>query len=143
MIIPKKDNEFIKQILKQSESEILDFKQNISSLSKIAKTLVSFANTQGGQIIVGISDKKRITKIDAEEEIYMIEKSSLEYCHPPVLFGIEVYEGNFGGENNTPEEFDVLVVNVPKSNQKHFAKDASGKLTAYQRIRDQNIPKRS
>lgn len=143
MIIPKKDNEFIKQILKQSESEVLDFKQNISSLSRIARTLVSFANTQGGQIIVGISDRKKITKIDAEEEIYMIEKSALKFCQPPVYLTFEVYETNFSAENNPLEDFDILVVNVPKSIEKHFAKDDSGNLTAYQRINDRNIPLRT
>lgn len=140
MIIPKKDNEFIKQILKQSESEVLDFKQNISNLPKIAKTLVSFANTQGGQIIVGISDRKKITGIDAEEEIFMIEKSAHEFCQPPVFFTLEVYEINFSTENNPSEDFDILVVNVPKSNEKHFVNDELGNFIAYQRIRDRNIP---
>ena len=140
MVITKKDNEYIKQILKQTESDVLDFKQSISSLPKIARTLVSFSNTHGGQIIVGISDKKKITRIDAEEEMFMIEKSALEFCQPPVFLKMVIYETNINEENIPGEPFDILVVNVPKSKEKHFAKDELGNFTSYQRIGDQNIP---
>lgn len=38
------------------ESQGLDYKKDLSSLEKVVKTLVSFANTNGGWVIVGVED---------------------------------------------------------------------------------------
>jgi predicted HTH transcriptional regulator len=40
----------ILKMLIKGEDETLDFKQTISSASKIAKTMVSFANHKGGTL---------------------------------------------------------------------------------------------
>ncbi len=50
MILPKKDDEFIRILIKQQEGETLDFKQGISSPLKIAKPILAFANTGGGKM---------------------------------------------------------------------------------------------
>ena len=51
----------IRKMLLSGESELLDFKQTISSAAKIAKTLVSFANHKGGTILVGIRDNATVS----------------------------------------------------------------------------------
>ena len=43
----------IQEILKQPEGKTLEFKRDISSLKPILKTLVAFANTAGGILIIG------------------------------------------------------------------------------------------
>lgn len=55
----KFDEEFIKNLLKQKEGEKLDFKLKITSKEKIAKTLSALSNSQGGFIVVGMSDQKK------------------------------------------------------------------------------------
>jgi len=43
----------IEEILKQPEGKTLEFKRDISSLKPILKTLVAFANTAGGILLIG------------------------------------------------------------------------------------------
>lgn len=50
----------IRELIKQEESENLEFKQSSSEWKEIIKTVSSFANTKGGNILVGISDRREI-----------------------------------------------------------------------------------
>jgi ATP-dependent DNA helicase RecG len=62
----------IEEILKENEGKTLEFKESIQSLQGIIKTVVAFANTAGGTIVIGVEDKtKKIIGINnslAEEE---------------------------------------------------------------------------
>ncbi|WP_155117224.1 helix-turn-helix domain-containing protein [Candidatus Protochlamydia amoebophila] len=53
----------IEILIKQPESKILEFKSDLSSLTPILKTIVAFANTAGGIIIIGCSTSGVITGI--------------------------------------------------------------------------------
>ena len=61
------------QLLSQPEGKTLEFKRDLSSPKPILKTLVAFANTAGGRLIVGVDDGKNIVGVgdplDAEERI--------------------------------------------------------------------------
>jgi predicted HTH transcriptional regulator len=140
MIEVKKDDDYIKELLNSHEGETLDFKQSINKPSRIAKTMIAFANTKGGQIAVGISDRKKITGIDGDEEIFMIEKANKEYCFPPIELTFELFEIDFIDNQSLEEELYVLVVNIPKSVQLHFFKNHDGTLTGYKRINDRTFP---
>lgn len=136
---PKKDTEFIKDLVKMGEGTKLEFKKEITNLPKIAKTLVAFSNTQGGRLLIGIDDHGLIVGIDADEEMYMLEKANRELCVPPVTLSYEMYEMDH------PEDFDqegplILLVNVAHSQTKHSFKDKKGTLTPYLRIAAQNMP---
>lgn len=50
----------IQELLVKEEGKTLEFKQDASSLATIVKTVVAFANTSGGTIIVGIQDKTKM-----------------------------------------------------------------------------------
>ena len=52
---------------------MLDFKFEISDSKKIARTLVAFANTDGGRLLIGVKDNGSISGIRSEEEKYMID----------------------------------------------------------------------
>jgi predicted HTH transcriptional regulator len=120
---------FIKNLILEGEGQRLDFKFNISSASKIAKTLVAFANTDGGRLLIGVKDNGNIVGVESEEEIYMIELAADSYCSPPVKVEMN------------PIEVDgkvILEVVVPKSDEKpHYAKDESGKWLVYIRKDDE------
>jgi predicted HTH transcriptional regulator len=49
----------IAELLKADEGKTLEFKQDLSSPRNLLKTLVAFANTAGGRIIIGVADKTR------------------------------------------------------------------------------------
>lgn len=47
---------------------MLDFKFEISDSKKIARSLVAFANTDGGRLLIGVKDNGVISGIRSEEE---------------------------------------------------------------------------
>ncbi len=49
----------IAELITADEGKTLEFKQDLSSPRNILKTLVAFANTAGGKIIIGVTDKAR------------------------------------------------------------------------------------
>lgn len=138
----KFDQEFVRDLLKQKEGLRLDFKQQITSKEKIAKTLSALANSEGGFIVIGMSDKRNIIGIDVEEERYMIEAANEEFCIPRVamiLDEIKVYPDKTSTEEND-EEKSLLLVEVKKSlGPLIFCKNKSGELKAYQRVNDQTL----
>lgn len=140
MLIPQKNEDFIKELLKKEENEALDFKLSISNSSKIAKTLVAFANTRGGTIAIGINDHKKIIGIDPEEELFMINKAAEDYCIPPVLYKSEVYEISYLEDEKLAEELLILIIDVSKSNEEHRLLSKENIPLKYIRIGDKNIP---
>jgi hypothetical protein len=121
----------VKKLIAQGEHQQLDFKFEISDARKIAKTLVAFANTDGGTLLVGVKDNGNIAGVRTEEEYYMIDAAANLYCNPKVPFEISkwVVDGK-----------TVLEVYVPKSTEvPHFAKTEPNKQLAYLRVNDENI----
>ena len=49
----------IEELLAKEESKTLEFKENTTSLQKIIQTVVAFANTAGGTIVIGVEDKSK------------------------------------------------------------------------------------
>ena len=47
----------IEEIIKQPEGKSLEFKENANPKAKILSTIIAFANTAGGRIIIGVHDK--------------------------------------------------------------------------------------
>lgn len=113
------------------ENDVLDFKQQITSESKIAKTMVSFANHKGGTLLVGVDDDKRILGIDPEEEKFMLEKAAGFYCRPEIKLVIHVIHH---------KKVNFLEVIVPEGKEKpYYAKDDNGKWWVHIRVKDQSL----
>ncbi|GAB4330988.1 MAG: ATP-binding protein [Flammeovirgaceae bacterium] len=119
------------RLVAQGESQTLDFKKTIHP-RKIAKTLVSFANTNGGKIIVGVTDSKHIVGVDVEEERYQIDEACQHFCDPKV----EVEYHRVEDENGKT----VLVVMIPESVHKpHKAIDRHDEWKVYVRMNDKSV----
>lgn len=61
----------LEKILSMSEGKTIEFKQDLSSLQPIMKTLVAFANTAGGTLIIGKEDGGSVIGI---EDIFEAEE---------------------------------------------------------------------
>jgi predicted HTH transcriptional regulator len=63
----------IENLLKEPESKTVEFKRDLSSIKPIIKTIIAFANTAGGAIIIGVEDGGKVIGIDdplkAEERL--------------------------------------------------------------------------
>lgn len=58
-------------LLTQPESKTLEFKRDLSSPKPLLKTLVAFANTAGGRLVIGVDDQKHVVGVEdplTEEE---------------------------------------------------------------------------
>jgi ATP-dependent DNA helicase RecG len=47
------------ELLKRPESKILEFKRDLSSIEGVLRTIVAFANTSGGILLIGVDDETR------------------------------------------------------------------------------------
>lgn len=142
MIPIKKDNDFIKELLNRQEGETLDFKQSINKPYRIARTMIAMANTRGGQIVVGVSDQRKITGIDGEEEIFMIERANSDFCSPPIELSFELYEIDILDNQILEEELYILLISIPRSEQCHYFKQENGTMMKYIRKNDRTLPEK-
>lgn len=61
----------IESLLGGPEGKTVEFKRNLSSPKPLLKTLVAFANTAGGRLVIGVGDRREIVGVEdplAEEE---------------------------------------------------------------------------
>ncbi len=138
-MFPKKiDQEFVNQLLLKDEGEQLEFKQQISSQEKIAKTLAAMANSTGGLILIGASDQRKIIGIDPEEERYMIEGANQDYCSPKVKLELQVV--TIDPESlNSEEKYVLLVFVYANKEEMIYAKQRDGNQKVYRRVGDKNL----
>jgi predicted HTH transcriptional regulator len=96
----------IEELLIKNEGKTLEFKENVQSLQGILKTIVAFANTAGGTIVIGIEDKnKKIVGVKnplAEEE--RLASVIYDSITPAVMPDIEI---------QTYHDKELIIVNVP------------------------------
>ena len=85
----------IEEILKQPEGKSLEFKRDISSIKPILKTLVAFANTAGGILLIGRENDGTVYGVpevlQAEEGLTNAIAGSI---HPALMPEIEIYSHN-------------------------------------------------
>ena len=100
----------LKLLIEEGEGFELELKRKVSTPIKIAKTLMSFANTKGGIVLFGVDDDRTIVGVGSEkEEIELIETAASFYCDPPLhpIIDTVPYKGK-----------DVVVVTIEESDQK-------------------------
>lgn len=125
----------LRKLVAQGESATLEFKRKVAHPEKIVRELVAFANTNGGQLLVGISDNGDIPGVKfPEDEIYALNKSIEQLCKPALEFNIEEVEIN--------DKQSVIIYNIPKSEKRpHFVKDSvdSNKGQVFVRFEDKSV----
>lgn len=121
------------ELLPQSEGLRLERKLTLSHAYKIARTLVAFANTSGGYLLVGIADNGTVMGIKSElEEVSKLAKA----CDWLVVPSLEIKYRAV-----TWEDKIVLQIQVLESTSKpHYALDERGNRTIYVRSRDKSVP---
>lgn len=119
------------RMIDEGEHQQQDFKFAISDSKKIARSLVAFANTDGGRLLIGVKDNGAVAGVRSEEEFYMIEAAAQMYCKPAINYGVNqhYYQGK-----------TVLEIVVEASDFKlHKAPNKDGDYKVYTRVNDQNL----
>ena len=125
---------FCKALVKESLS--LDYKQDLSSVANVVKTIVSFANTNGGWLIVGVEDngndlpKLPATGMDFESNfLQKINNAIISTVSPLILpFFRECVSAD--GKRA------FLVIHVPQSESAPHFMQYKGKNVLFIRVAD-------
>lgn len=97
----------VHELIQEGEGFSVEFKRRISSPEKIARTLISFANTKGGTILFGVDDDGSIVGVESEKtEVELIDIAGRDFCDPPLAPVVEIVP--FNGR-------DVIVCHIPES----------------------------
>lgn len=100
----------VKILIEEGEGFQLEFKRRISSPEKIARTIISLANTKGGNILFGVDDDGKIVGVESEKsEVELIEIAAKDYIDPPITPHIDIVP--FDGR-------DVIVCYIEESDTK-------------------------
>ncbi|MCF0041813.1 AlbA family DNA-binding domain-containing protein [Dyadobacter fanqingshengii] len=121
------------QIIKEGEGLTTEFKRTIDSAFKIAKTIVSFANTSGGSLLVGISDSGAILGVASElAELKKLETATGKLIEPKLTIRIK---------SILLDGMKVMQVDVDESSDKpHYAVNEKDMKIIYIRVKDKSIP---
>jgi predicted HTH transcriptional regulator len=97
-------------MIEAGEALKIEFKQKFSTHEKIAKEMIAFANTSGGCIIFGISDKKRVFGVDSEKTVAeLIKQTADDYTEPVINYKIRYFD---------IDSKEIVVIEIPESETK-------------------------
>jgi len=100
------------EILNKGEGYHVEFKLEEENNDDFAKTIVCFANTDGGKILIGVDDSGKIKCVsDIDKVMFRMDDIALYRCEPPVMILQESI--SIEGKN-------VVIVNVEKGTQRPY-----------------------
>ena len=121
-----KEEQLIKELIKQGESEQLEFKESVRK-EDIAKILCSFLNGKGGRVLVGVNNNNEPTHIsNAEKVVEQLKVYLLSAIVPdaPITISVESIEGN-----------DLIILKVYGGSKQPYLFDGS----IYYRLADKTV----
>ncbi|MDD2562930.1 MAG: putative DNA binding domain-containing protein [Salinivirgaceae bacterium] len=121
----------IQRLIENGEHQQQDFKFEINDARKIARSLVAFANTDGGRLLIGVKDNGVIAGVRSEEELHMIEAAAHIYSRPRIKYSANTW--------NVDGKIVVEVVVEPGKQRPYSASNEDGKYKVYLRKHDSNI----
>lgn len=105
----------------ERESRVVEYKREVHDLRSVARTVVAFANGDGGRIVIGVEDKTRsavgLPVAQIEQLLERLPVSLADQIQPPVF--PQVYERTVDGR-------ELLVVQVFPGGQKPYFIAAEG-----------------
>jgi ATP-dependent DNA helicase RecG len=117
-------------IISLPEGKTLEFKRDLSSIKPILKTLIAFANTAGGTLIIGVDDCKEIVGIkDIFEGEERLANAIADNIRPSLMPDIE---------STSIEGKSLLVVRVPHWRGPFFLKSKGIENGVYIRLGSTN-----
>ncbi len=79
--------EEIELILDEGEGYLIEFKESMSD--SLAKEMVAFANSSGGRIFLGVSDKGMVKGVNITNRLRSQVQDIARKCDPPVNIALE------------------------------------------------------
>lgn len=106
------ENSFIiENLLQQKKGVRLEFKAQ-PNIDTIAKSITSFINTQGGDLVVGIDDNKKVLGVEhAEQQSTTIQNALVDLIKPTAPISVQVI---------TYKQKEVLLISVWEGARKPY-----------------------
>ena len=102
----------LQQRIEKWEDLHTEFKRGPIRPEELAASLVAFANTDGGQIIFGVTEERQVIGVENPDEwMRTVDNVALNNCEPPLTVIQETVQ--------TPEG-TVVVVHIPKGDQRPY-----------------------
>lgn len=121
----------IESLLAQEEGKTLEFKENCRSLSKIVQTVVAFANTAGGVLVIGIRDRtKEVVGLPdplADEE--KLANAFADSIQPLLIPEIQI---------SAWRDRELIIVSIPHALRPHHVKSEGIEKGVYIRLGSTN-----
>ncbi len=98
------------ELLKEGESEKVEFKPSLSQIDKIIESISAFSNAKGGIVVIGVSDRGEVLGVDiGERTIENLANMIKQNTDPKVYPSIHV---------EVSDDKHVVVIEVKESKQK-------------------------
>lgn len=124
----------LKAQVNAGEGERLEFKKKVAFPEKIVREIVAFANTYGGDLLIGVDDNGSISGLKfADEEQFEMERAIRNFCRPMIKYKSEIIP--------VSEKKSVIRYTIYESVRKpHYViENGEGKKRAYVRVQDRSI----
>lgn len=100
------------EIIKKGEDSFTEFKEEMSHQDDLAAEIVAFANTEGGNLIIGVAnDSEILGVIDLDKEMQRIDNICANNCEPTIDSTVEKV---------IIDDKKILVVRIPKGPQRPY-----------------------
>lgn len=122
----------VKNLAAKGEGLKIEFKKKAAFPEKIVREVIALANTQGGDLLIGVDDDGTVSgQRFIEEEIFVMEKAIRELIFPALE--VEVFTIKLN------EKKGVAVFRIPlSSNRPHYLKEGE-KRQAFIRVADRSV----
>lgn len=121
----------IETLLSQNEGKTIEFKETTRSLNGIVKTVIAFANTAGGTIIIGVRDgsKELVGLVNILEEEERVANALADNISPLLVPDIEI---------QTIRGKELLILRIPHSVGPYYLKSEGPDRGVYIRFGSTN-----
>ena len=103
--------EELERLIRQGETEEVEFKPSVPTLQVIARSLTAFANTNGGVMILGVREPGEIVGVDEQRARKAIEEAQHSIA-PPLTVNVQTLQ---------VQGRPVVVAEVAASDELHAA----------------------
>jgi predicted HTH transcriptional regulator len=124
----------LEDLVSKGEGQNLEFKLKAAFPEKIVREMVAFANSEGGQLFVGINDDGKISGVKfADEERFVIEKAINDHIRPGIKYKCEFI--------SVGKKRSVLHYRIFETRRKpiYFLHDPLKKGRAFVRVEDKSV----
>lgn len=122
----------VKELAQKGEGLKIEFKKKANFPDKILREVIAFANTQGGDVLIGVDDDGTVSGLRfIEEEIFVMEKAIREGIFPPL--SVQVFTVRLN------EKKGVAVFRIPMSPSRPHYLISENKKLSFVRVEDRSV----